>query len=286
MAADEWLINDHLHRLTCRGMIMGIVNVTPDSFSDGGRFDQADKAVEHALELVAAGADIVDIGGESTRPGAEPVSAEMELARIRPVIRALRLQSKALISVDTFKASVAEVALDLGADIINDITGLRGDPAMIPLATRSKAGLVVMHMQGMPRTMQHAPQYEDVVEEVLSFFSERLSTLAAAGIDTRRIALDPGIGFGKQLQHNLALLRATPRFSHLHHPILIGASRKSFIGQVLDTKALADRFWPTVALTALTRELGATLHRVHDVAACAHALRMTEAILHGHPTPV
>jgi dihydropteroate synthase len=282
----EWLIRDRLVPLTRTGLVMGIVNVTLDSFSDGGRYAETDKAVDHALRLVAEGAGIIDVGGESTRPGAEPVSEEEEMQRVLPVVQRLRPQTSALISVDTFKANVAKAALDAGADIINDITGLRGDPLMPQIAATSRAGVVVMHMQGMPRTMQVAPHYEDVVEEVLAFFRERVTALLEAGVERKRIVLDPGIGFGKLLEHNLALLRATPRFCALGHPILIGASRKSLFGQILGSKSLKDRHWPSVAITSWTRELGATLHRVHDVAACTQALRMTEAILYGYqPKP-
>ena len=277
----NWRINNQLHALSDRAMLMGIVNVTPDSFSDGGQFVDASRAVDHALKLVSEGADIIDIGGESTRPGAEPVSEDEELRRVLPVIDSLRSQTKALISVDTFKATVAREAVEAGADIINDITGLRGDPAMMEVVTECDAGVVIMHMQGMPRTMQQAPQYEDVVGEVRGFFEERIESIRAAGIDLDRVVLDPGIGFGKKLEHNIALIRATSDFLSLGRPILIGASRKSFISQITGSKAMGDRFWPTVAVTSLTRELGAMIHRVHDTAPCNQALRMTEAILNG-----
>ncbi|MBL9114561.1 MAG: dihydropteroate synthase [Verrucomicrobiaceae bacterium] len=280
----NWRINNQLHALTHRAMVMGIVNVTPDSFSDGGQFVDVSQAVEHALRLVSEGANIIDIGGESTRPGAEPVSEDEELRRVLPVIEALRSQTQALISIDTFKAAVAREAVKAGADIINDITGLRGDPDMMEVVASSDAGVVIMHMQGMPRTMQQAPHYEDVVGEVRGFFEERLGAIVAAGIHVERVVLDPGIGFGKKLEHNIALIRATSDFLSLGRPLLIGASRKSFISQITGSKAMNDRFWPTVAITSLTRELGAMVHRVHDTAPCHQALRMTEAILHGVPT--
>ena len=203
----HWLIHSHLYDLSRRGLIMGIVNVTPDSFSDGGQFLDAKKAVEHGLDMVAEGAGILDVGGESTRPGAAPVSEEEELRRVLPVIRGLRAQTKTMISIDTFKATVAERALAAGADIINDVSGLTHDPRMIEVAAASSCGLVVMHMKGRPQTMQVNPVYQDVVAEVAGCFVERVATLTAAGIDHRRIALDPGIGFGKNLDHNLALLR-------------------------------------------------------------------------------
>lgn len=284
MTAQSWLIHHNRHDLSRNGWIMGIVNVTPDSFSDGGRFINASKAVEHALALEKEGADVIDIGGESTRPGAVAVTSEEELARVLPVITELRSRTKALISIDTFKACVAEAAINAGADIINDITGLRGDPGMLRLAARTTAGLVVMHMQGQPRTMQQAPHYEDAAAEVESFFRERLTTLADAGIDPERVALDPGIGFGKRLEHNMTLINATRRFTALGRPLLMGVSRKSMLGQILGSKLMQDRNWPTIALTSYTRELGATIHRVHDVTANRHALRMTEAILFGMPS--
>lgn len=286
MSPATWRIHKQSHDLARRGMIMGIVNVTPDSFSDGGLFIDTTRAVAHALQLVADGAGIIDIGGESTRPGAEPVSQEEELRRVIPVIQALRSKTQALISIDTFKAAVARAAIEHGADIINDITGLSGDPEMEAVAASTDVGLVVMHMQGRPRTMQQAPAYEDVVAEVERYFQDRLSRLEHLGVDLQRVALDPGIGFGKRLEHNLSLLHATRRFGTLGHPILIGASRKSMLGTVMGSPAMEDRHWPGVALTSLTREFGAVIHRVHDVKAHTHAMRMTEAILFGTTAPV
>ncbi len=260
---------------------MGIVNVTPDSFSDGGQFLDAKKAVEHGLDMVAEGAGILDVGGESTRPGAAPVSEEEELRRVLPVIRGLRAQTKTMISIDTFKATVAERALAAGADIINDVSGLTHDPRMIEVAAASSCGLVVMHMKGRPQTMQVNPVYQDVVAEVAGCFVERVATLTAAGIDHRRIALDPGIGFGKNLDHNLALLRSLPHFRVLGSPLLIGASRKSMIGKVLGAPGLAASTWPSVAFTSYAREHGAQVLRVHEVKPNLDAMRMTEAILFG-----
>lgn len=275
----QWLIRGTSHDLSRHGRIMGIVNVTPDSFSDGGRFADSGRAVEHALRLVAEGADILDIGGESTRPGAEPVSEAEELRRVLPVIRAVRSQTRALISIDTMKASVAQAALDAGADILNDVTGLRGDPLMLRLAAACDAGLVVMHMTGTPLTMQSAPTYADVVAEVRGYFEARLAILEKAGIDPRRVVLDPGFGFGKTLEHNLALLRALPALAPANRPLLAGVSRKSMISGLLGSPNLSDRDWPTVALTSCCRELGARILRVHEVRANAEALRMTEAVL-------
>jgi dihydropteroate synthase len=276
----RWRFGNHDLDLTHRGLIMGIVNVTPDSFSDGGRFNDPGRAVEHAFSLLAEGADILDIGGESTRPGAEPVEEAEELRRVLPVIRAVRSQTKVLISIDTMKAAVARAALDAGADIINDVTGLRADAAMPRLAAETNAGLVVMHMTGTPQTMQVNPHYDDVVTEVLRYFEDRLRLLQNKGINLDRIVLDPGFGFGKSLEHNLTLMRELPRLATLR-PLLIGVSRKSMIGKVLHSDAMFDRHWPTIALTAHAREHGARIVRVHDVKPNSDALSMMEAILNG-----
>jgi dihydropteroate synthase len=274
-----WRIRGRDFDLSRRGMVMGILNTTPDSFSDGGSFLDPQAAVEHGLRLAAEGADILDIGGESTRPGAESVSAEEELRRTLPAVRALREKTTALISIDTSKAAVARAALEAGADIINDVTGLRGDPAMAALAAETGAGVVVMHMQGEPRTMQAAPQYADVVREVGEFFRHSLGRAIASGIDPMSIALDPGIGFGKAQEHNLSLVRGLAAFLEFGRPLLVGASRKSFLGWIAGTPAMEDRFWPGVALTSLCRERGAKIFRVHDAKPHREALRMTEAIL-------
>jgi dihydropteroate synthase len=274
-----WRVGEREIDLAERGLIMGILNITPDSFSDGGQWMDPEKAAAHAFEMEAEGASIIDIGGESTRPGAAAVSTENELARVIPVIQAIRAQSEVLISVDTSKAAVARAALDAGAEIINDVTGLQGDPAMLETARQCDAGLVVMHMKGDPRTMQKAPTYGNVVEDVAGFFAERQARTTAAGILAERILFDPGIGFGKELEHNLALLRHLDRLSPEERPLLIGVSRKAFIGRVLGSTDLEDRYWATVALTSYTRERGARVFRVHDVLPNAQALRMTEAIL-------
>ncbi len=274
-----WRIRGRDFDLSRRGMVMGILNTTPDSFSDGGSFLDPQAAVEHGLRLAAEGADILDIGGESTRPGAKPVSAEEELQRTLPVVRALREKTTALISIDTSKSAVARAALEAGADIINDVTGLRGDPAMTALAAESRAGVVVMHMQGEPRTMQASPQYADVVREVGEFFRHSLGRAIASGIDPMSIALDPGIGFGKAQEHNLSLVRGLAALLELGRPILVGASRKSFLGWIAGTPVMEDRFWPGVALTSLCRERGARIFRVHDAKPHREALRMTEGIL-------
>jgi dihydropteroate synthase len=265
--------------LTNRARVMGILNVTPDSFSDGGRHADPAAALEHARRLITQGADIIDIGGESTRPGAQPVTADEESARTVPVIAALRSEWDGLISIDTMKSAVAAAALAAGADIVNDVSGLRADPAMPALCATSGCGVVVMHMRGEPRTMQVAPHYHDVVAEVRGFFHERRDALTAAGIAAAALCFDPGIGFGKSLGHNLALLRALDHLATENRPLLLGVSRKSFIGKLLGNDGLSLRDWPTVALTARTREQGVMLHRVHDVPPNVQALRMVEAIL-------
>jgi dihydropteroate synthase len=228
--------------------------------------------------MIAQGADIIDIGGESTRPGALPVSADEEIARTAPVIAMLREEWNGLISIDTMKAEVATAALAAGADIVNDVSGLRADPAMSGVCAESGCGVVVMHMQGEPRTMQQAPQYADVVLEVREFFEERFQSLAGAGIHPDALCFDPGIGFGKTLEHNLALLRVLEILSPPGRPLLLGVSRKSFIGRLLEEDDLSLRDWPTVAITAMARDKGVMLHRVHEVRPNLEALRMIEAI--------
>ena len=267
--------------LTRRGVIMGVLNVTPDSFSDGGQFTDPDHACEHALTMQAEGADIIDVGGESTRPGAQPVAEADELARVVTVIERIRRRSDVLISIDTCKARVAEAAMAAGADIINDITALTGDAEMAGVARETGAGMVLMHMRGTPQTMQVDPRYDDVVAEVREFLRQRFEGAVACGIDPMRMALDPGIGFGKTLAHNRQLLRHCAAFGVAARPVLIGVSRKSFLGLVVKSDDPADRFWPGIALTSLCREMGARIFRVHDPRAHREALRMTEAILHG-----
>jgi dihydropteroate synthase len=264
--------------LSHRAIVMGILNVTPDSFSDGGAHHAPDAALRRALEMVSEGADIIDVGGESTRPGAEDVSSTEEMARTIPVVRALRNEWDGLISIDTMKPETARAAIDAGADIVNDVSGLR-DPEMVRVCAESGCGVVVMHMQGDPRTMQSSPVYDDVVGEVRGFFEQRLNELGEAGIEPQALCFDPGIGFGKTLEHNLELLRALKRLQLGDRPLLIGLSRKSFIGRLLESESLDDRDWPTVALTAWTRESGAMIHRVHDVRPNRDALTMVEAIL-------
>lgn len=265
--------------LTRQGQVMGILNVTPDSFSDGGRHGNIEAAMDHARRMIAEGAALIDIGGESTRPGAAPVSTGEEITRTVPVVEALRAEWDGLISIDTSKAEVAEAALAAGADIVNDVSGLRADLRMAEVCAGSGCGVVVMHMQGEPRTMQIAPVYGDVVDEVRRFFEERMKLLVEAGIDPAAMCFDPGIGFGKSLEHNLSLLRALANLAPADRPILLGVSRKSFIAKILGDNDLALRDWPTVAITSQARERGVMLHRVHAVRANVEALRMTEAIL-------
>jgi dihydropteroate synthase len=257
--------------------LMGVVNVTPDSFSDGGLYLDPAAAVAHGRELVAAGAEILDVGGESTRPGAEPVGAEEELRRVVPVIRELRGLG-CEISVDTSKAPVAAAAIDAGAGIVNDVTALRGDPEMAALCAESGATLVLMHMLGEPRTMQDEPRYGDVVAEVRAFLAERLEAAVAAGIAAEDVWLDPGIGFGKTPAHNMELLRRLGELRRLGRPLVIGTSRKSFIGRV-DGSGPGERLGGTIASSVLAAADGAEVLRVHDVAEVGQALAVAAAIL-------
>ena len=257
--------------------LMGVVNVTPDSFSDGGLFLDADAAIEHGLELAGQGAEILDVGGESTRPGAMEVSVEEERRRTEPVVAALAVAGHE-VSIDTSKSAVAEAALDAGASIVNDVTALRGDRAIGELCAERGAGLVLMHMRGDPRTMQVEPRYDDVVDEVKAFLAERTEAALAAGVAAERIWLDPGIGFGKTLEHNLELLRRLGELRALGRPLVVGTSRKSFIGKI-DGSEVDDRLGGTIASSVLAAAEGADVLRVHDVAESRQALRMAAAIL-------
>ncbi len=256
---------------------MGVVNVTPDSFSDGGLYLDPGAAIGHGEELVRDGAAILDVGGESTRPGAEEVSAEEELGRVAPVIEGL-VGSGAVVSVDTSKAAVVEAALEAGAEIVNDVTALRHDPEIAGLCAERGAGLVLMHMQGTPRTMQENPVYDDVVDDVKAFLAERMEVAASAGVAEERIWLDPGIGFGKTLEHNLKLLRRLGELRSLGRPLVVGTSRKSFIGKV-DGSEPGDRLGGTIASSVLAAVEGADIIRVHDVAEARQAMRVAAAIL-------
>jgi dihydropteroate synthase len=257
--------------------IMGILNVTPDSFSDGGSFDSFELAVAQAERLIADGADIIDIGGESTRPFAEPVPLAEELRRTIPVIEAIRRRHDIRISIDTTKAEVARQALAAGADIINDVSSLRHDPDMLGVVRGSDVPVVLMHMQGKPADMQVDPQYADVVAEVLEFFEERIAWLTAGGVSRQRLIIDPGIGFGKNLAHNLSLLKHLDRFAVLGLPVLLGHSRKRFIGD-LSGLPVQQRDQLTAVVSALSVRQGVAIIRVHDVAATRQAVRLAEAI--------
>lgn len=276
-----WKIRDRTFDLGRRARVMGILNTTPDSFSDGGKHTAVDAALHHARGMIAGGAGLIDIGGESTRPGAEPVDAGEEIRRTAPVVRALRAEWDGFISIDTMKAEVAAAALDAGADIVNDVSGLTADPGMTPLCAATGCGVVVMHMRGTPRTMQDAPVYGDVVAEVAAWLAARHAALCAAGIAAEALCFDPGIGFGKTLEHNLALLRHLGQLAPAGRPLLLGVSRKSCIAGILGEPEMGKRDWPTVAITAAAREQGVMLHRVHQPRPNAEALRMIEAIMHG-----
>lgn len=276
-----WRTNGREIDLSTQAQLMGILNTTPDSFSDGGKFDAPTAAIAHARNMISEGAAIIDVGGESTRPGASPVSADEETRRTVPVIRAIRAEWDGLISIDTTKASVAREALAAGADIINDVSGLTADPEMAALCAASDCGIVVMHMQGTPPDMQDAPAYSDVVAEIRCFFRERLKTLVSLGIAPSRICFDPGIGFGKSLEHNLDLLRHLPNLAPAGHPLLLGVSRKSFLAKITSASEPQDRDAPTAAITALARSQGIMLHRVHDVRGNLAALRSEEAMISG-----
>ncbi|HEU4501626.1 MAG TPA: dihydropteroate synthase [Nitrospira sp.] len=260
-----------------RPLLMGIVNVTPDSFFDGGRFDDPRTAVEHGRRLVEEGADLLDIGAESTRPGSVPIDQEEEQRRLLPVVTALAQAVSVPISVDTSKAAVARAAIKAGAVMVNDVTALRGDPAMVDVVAQTGVALVLMHMQGIPQTMQQAPTYRDVVEEVADFLAERARFAMERGVAQSRIVLDPGIGFGKVLTHNLDLLAHLRMLTTLGFPVLVGPSRKGFIGQ-LTKQSVEARAWGTAGVVALAVEQGANILRVHDVAAMRDVVHVAAAI--------
>ena len=277
-ASSDWFAaRGRVVRCDRRPLLMGIVNVTADSFYDGGRYARSEQAVAHALDLVEQGADILDIGGESTRPGATPIDEEVELAHVIPVVAELARRTPVPISIDTTKAEVARRGLDCGASIINDVSALRWDPAMASIIARAGAAVVLMHMQGTPQTMQQSPQYDDVVRDVRQFLQARLQVALEAGISRSNIILDPGFGFGKLVSHNLVLLRQLSSLSTLGCPLLVGLSRKGFIGQIID-RPVQDREWGTAAAVALAVERGAKIIRVHDVAMMADVVKLTVAL--------
>lgn len=274
--ATQWQLRTRTLALPRCPLLMGIVNVTPDSFSDGGKFFDPQRAIDQALNLVHEGADLLDIGGESTRPYAAAVEVDEELHRVLPVLEAVCRQTKTPVSIDTSKPQVATAAIAAGAEIVNDITGLR-DPAMIQLARDSAAGVCVMHMQGTPQTMQDDPKYGDVVEEVFYYLAQRKAALIAAGMDPSRICLDPGIGFGKTHQHNLTLAASCDRFHELSQPLLVGHSRKGFIGKVLRDKA-AERTSGNIGVALALARQGVQILRVHDIRPIREALLLFEAV--------
>ncbi len=280
-ASATWKLPSRSLTITRLPLLMGIVNVTPDSFSDGGRFFEPGKATDHALRLIDQGADILDVGGESTRPYADVVSEEEELRRVLPVVRDICRQTTIPVSIDTSKASIARAAIDAGAEIINDVSGLEGDPQMLTVAGQSKAAICVMHMRGTPQTMQDDPIYDDVVRDITSYLQQRRDALAASGIHRASICLDPGIGFGKTHQHNLTLLAHCGEFLQLDCPILVGHSRKGFIGKVLnDTPGddtPADRTAASIGVALSLAAQGVHVLRVHDVAAIRQALLLFAA---------
>ncbi len=278
-----WRCRDRVLDCSSGPILMGVLNVTPDSFSDGGRYRDVERAVARGLQMAAEGAAILDIGGESSRPGAEPVPVEEELRRVAPVIEGLSGRAGCLLSVDTTKAAVAVAALAAGAHIVNDISALRGDPEMAPVVARSGAGLVVMHMRGTPRTMQQQPVYADVVNEVRAFLEERLRAAAAAGIDPLQVAVDPGIGFGKTLEHNLTLLSGLRAFHALGRPLLVGLSRKSFLGH-LTGRGVEERLLPSLAALAYALGEGAQIVRVHDVMESCEMARLIAILRAGRVT--
>jgi len=262
-----------------RPLVMGVLNVTPDSFSDGGQYRSIETAVEHALRMEADGADIIDVGGESTRPGAEPVASTDEQVRVIPVIERIRQQTTLPVSIDTYHADTAQAAIEVGADIVNDISALRSDPNMVRLLADNRVPVVLMHMLGEPRSMQQNPRYDNCVEDIAAFFSERIEFCASYGIDKSRLILDPGIGFGKRLLDNVEILAGLRRFAEFNLPILIGASRKSFIGMLHPTDKQADqRSGGSIAAAVVAALHGASILRAHDVAQTVEALKVMQAI--------
>jgi dihydropteroate synthase len=268
-----WLTNDDR-----RSLVMGVLNITPDSFSDGGKYATSEAAIERAHDLIRQGADLLDIGGESTRPGSQPVPPAEQIARVVPVIQSIRQSHDITLSIDTQSAAVAEAALDAGATLVNDISAGLKDPDLLPLVARRRVPVILMHMQGTPTTMQIAPTYQNVVAEILSFLSERIDAATGAGVDENLILLDPGIGFGKSLDHNLTLLRRQRELLALGRPLVIGTSRKKFIGTLTGVEHPPDRIFGTAATTAWAVANGAAIVRVHDVEPNVQVVKMIDAI--------
>ncbi|MEM6445883.1 MAG: dihydropteroate synthase [Cyanobacteria bacterium P01_D01_bin.123] len=274
-----WAVRSQSWRWGKRTIVMGVLNVTPDSFSDGGLYDTRDRALQQARHLIAAGADLIDIGGESSRPGSAPVDIEEELRRIVPTIAAIRAESDIPISVDTTKAGVLEKAVTAGADILNDISAGRFDPEMLLVAARLNVPVMLMHLKGTPRTMQRSPTYRDVIDDIYAHLEERIEAAARCGISRKNIAIDPGIGFGKTLEHNLSLLANCTQFRSLGCPIVIGASRKSFIGTILDRPSPQERLWGTGAACSIAIANGADCIRVHDLNQMKDICAIADAIV-------
>jgi len=272
---EKWLFSERQAR---RPLVMGVLNTTPDSFSDGGKFDRVDAAAAHAEAMAAEGADLIDIGGESTRPGSNRVAADEQIRRVVPVLRRVAQRLPVAFSIDTTQSEVAAAALDAGASIINDISAGRDDPDMFSFAARNRTPIVLMHMLGHPATMQVAPRYEDVTAEVSGFLNDRLIEAGIRGIDPERILLDPGIGFGKSTRHNLELLRRLMELTVLGRPLLVGASRKRFIGEITGVSEPSQRIFGTSAAVAWSVANGASIVRVHDVAAMVQVVRVVAAI--------
>jgi dihydropteroate synthase len=277
VSSQVWRCREHRLEIGPRTLIMGILNVTPDSFSDGGKFLDRQRALEQGLRIAEEGADIIDIGGESSRPGAEPVDASVEIARVVPVVEDLRRRTDLPISVDTCKPVVARQGLNAGADIINDITALSGGPALAELVGESGAGLVLMHMRGTPRTMQSDTEYTDLLREIGEVLEQRALLAQQAGVRKDQIVLDPGIGFGKSATGNLEILARLPELVKLGYPVLVGPSRKSFIGKILD-RPTDERVWGTAATVAAAALTGASIVRVHDVRPMVDVVRMADAL--------
>jgi len=274
-----WKIGKRVFDVSRHGLIMGVLNVTPDSFSDGGEFLTTDKATERGLQMAAEGAHIIDVGGESTHPGSEPVTVAEELRRVITVTETLCRKLDVPISIDTSKAEVARAAIQAGASIVNDVTGGQGDEQMLPLVAETRSAFIIMHMQGTPRTMQIQPRYTDVVAEISEFFRQQYARAIGLNIDPMAIAFDPGIGFGKTLEHNLELLAQLERLRAHDRALVVGVSRKSSLGKLIGSPDINDRLAPGLALTALLRARGADVFRVHDVKENVYALEVTEAVL-------
>jgi dihydropteroate synthase len=273
-----WRTKNRIFDLADGPLVMGIVNVTLDSFSDGGKCLDPREAVEHGLRLATEGARVIDIGGESTRPGAEPVTAEEEMMRVLPVIWKLESEVRCAISIDTYKAEVAQAAIEAGAEIVNDVTGLR-DPAMARVLAETGAAVVIGHMQGEPQTMQTKPEYEDVTREIGEFFRQSFDRAITCGMTPEQIAFDPGIGFGKSVGHNLSLIRRMEEMRVEGRPLVMGASRKGFLAKITGAVEMDERLGPTLAVNALGRVFGVNIFRVHDVLENVRALKIAEAVL-------